>query len=80
MQNFLTVRQAAERASVCASVVYAWVAAGMLPHFRLGMPGRKGSIRIAEADLDAFLASQRREGRKESAPPPQPLKLKHLQL
>lgn len=78
----LTVRTAALRAGVSGALVYGWCNAGMLAHHRLGLPGHRGCIRIAEADLDAFLASQKREGRQEAPPPPrrQPTRLKHLHL
>jgi hypothetical protein len=78
----LSVRQAAERAGVSAALVYGWCSAGLLAHHRLGLPGRRGCIRIAEADLDVFLASQKREGRREAPPPPRrpPTRLKHLHL
>jgi hypothetical protein len=50
----------------------------------LGLPGKRGVIRIAEADLDAFLASQKREGKREAAPLPAPKaryeEFKHLRL
>jgi excisionase family DNA binding protein len=68
----LSVNEAATLAGVSVALVYGWVAAGILPHYRLGLPGRRGAIRIAGADLDAFLASQRTEGRKDPPPPPAP--------
>jgi excisionase family DNA binding protein len=65
-----TVKSAAEKAGVSAGLVYVWVENGVLPHFRLGKPGSRGSIRIAESDLELFLASLKRgEGPKESVPP-----------
>jgi excisionase family DNA binding protein len=80
----LTVKDAAARAGVSAGLVYSWVTAGLLAHHRLGMPGKRGCIRIAEGDLDAFLARQKREGRQEVPPPPaprpRPTRLKHLHL
>jgi excisionase family DNA binding protein len=79
----LNVRRAAERAGVSTGLVYVWVDSGVLTHYRMGKPGCRGSIRIAEPDLDAFLASLRRgEGPKESVPPAQKRKviLKHLRL
>lgn len=79
----LSVRQAAARAGVCPSLVYGWVASGELPHFRLGAKGRRGKVAIAEADLDAFLASRKRQGRQEVPPPSPkkpPIRLKHLGL
>lgn len=62
----LTVKQAAQLAKISPSLVYAWCRAGLLRHTRLGRPGRRGCVRIAEADLDDFLAGCRRDGR----PPP----------
>jgi hypothetical protein len=78
----LSVKAAATRAGVSPALVYAWVTAGLLSHCRLGMPGRRGCIRIAEADLEAFLQAQKREGRPVEPPAPrvQPLKLKFLRL
>jgi len=80
------VKQVAERLQISEGVVYGWIASGVLGHFRLGGKGRRGAIRIAEADLEAFLAKQKREGRQEIVPPPGPNasrpkpKLKHLSL
>jgi excisionase family DNA binding protein len=76
----LTVKQAAERLGISPALVYGWCNAGLLPHHRLGLPGHRGCIRIAEADLDAFLVSQKREGRRQAPPPPgkPPIRLKHL--
>lgn len=79
----LSVKAAADRAGVCASLVYWWVAKKLLPHFRLGKGGTRGKIGIAEADLDAFLNSQRvgsEQIKAAPAPKPPPLKLRHLQL
>ena len=66
---FLSVAQVAERLRVSAALVYGWCHAGLLAHMRLGRKGKRGTIRIAEADLDAFLASRRGEVRQEAAPP-----------
>jgi excisionase family DNA binding protein len=65
----VTVKGASERLTVCPSVVYDLVASGTLPHYRIGKSGRRGSIRILEADLDAFLAAQKREKGPEVNPP-----------
>jgi excisionase family DNA binding protein len=62
--GLLTVKQAAERTGVSESLVYGWCGAELLAHMRLGRPGRRGCIRIMEEDLDAFLRSQKREGRQ----------------
>jgi hypothetical protein len=68
----LTVKQAAERAGVSESLVYAWCDSDLLPHARL--PGARptargrGLIRISEADLAAFLLRYKRGGKAEEAP------------
>jgi excisionase family DNA binding protein len=72
----LTVRQAAERASVSQSLVYEWCSSGILPHMRLGRPGKRGCIRIDEADLENFLAQCHQEARPQTNLPP----LKHIKL
>jgi excisionase family DNA binding protein len=55
----LTVKQAAERLQCSPATVYQLCAARLLPHSRVGL-GR-GVIRIAEADLDRYLAGRRVE-------------------
>jgi excisionase family DNA binding protein len=52
--HLLTVRAVAERLGVCKATVYKLVAQGDLPHIRVS-----NSIRIAVADLDAFIADHR---------------------
>ncbi len=54
-----SVKTAAERLSLCPSVVYDLVASGVLPRYRIGKKGCRGAIRIEKADLDAFLAAPR---------------------
>jgi excisionase family DNA binding protein len=77
----LTVKLAAERAGVCTSVVYGWCAAGVLPHYRLGFPSRRGKLLIDDTDLEAYLASCRVGPADAPEPPPEPpLKLTHLRL
>jgi len=79
----LTVKEIAERVAICESIVYGWIASGELPHFRLGSHARRGAIRVEEADLQAFLAAKKQEGRREFLPPSpkrRPIKLKHLRL
>jgi excisionase family DNA binding protein len=68
----MTVKQAAAYAEVSTNLVYEWCRLGILPHVRLGSPGKRGCIRIAEADLDAFLKS-RKVGTPVSA-------LKHIRM
>jgi hypothetical protein len=52
----LSVKQAAAHASVCESIVRAWVRSGSLAHYRLGVPGKRGKIAIRVEDLDAVMA------------------------
>lgn len=81
--TMLTVKSAAANVGVSPGLVYAWVETGILPHYRMGKPGRRGAIRIAEVDLEAFIASLRKgEGPRESFPrdPKPTLVLKHLKL
>jgi excisionase family DNA binding protein len=80
MEVMLSVKGAAQQLGVSEGLVYAWTAAGALAHHRLGLPGKRGVIRIAEADLEAFLASQKREGRMELPPAPYGVRLKNLSL
>lgn len=56
----LTPKEAAQRARVSSNLVYSWCSAGLLPHLRLGSPGRRGKILIEESDLEAFLAAHKR--------------------
>ena len=77
----LDVKGAAERAGVCANVVYAWCNARLLRHARLGTPGRRGKILIDESDLDAFLAACTVEAvRGPASPPPPAYTPKHFTL
>lgn len=64
----LTVAEAALRACVSESLIYAWCADGTLPHLRLGRKGRRGTIRIAREDLDGVLAAFRVGGPLPAAP------------
>jgi len=72
----MTVRQAAERAQVSASLVYEWCKTGVLKHARYGRPGRRGTIRIGEEDLTAFLAGCQHEAHAPSGIPA----LRHISL
>jgi excisionase family DNA binding protein len=79
----LTVKAAAQRAGVCTSVVYAWCAAGQLPHYRLGLPGRRGKVLIDEDDLDEFLDRFKVKPAVDPEPSPdspRAVKLTHLRL
>jgi hypothetical protein len=79
----LSVKAAAARAGVSEGLVRRWVAAGLLPHFRLGSPGKRGKIGIAPEDLDALLASfkvGKRDLEPTPAPSPPRSSFKHLRL
>src|SRR5205807_319826 len=60
----LTPAECAERARSSVSLVYAWCRAGVLTHYRLGRPGKRGRIVIDEQDFEAFLATM-----KQTEPP-----------
>ena len=57
--DYLTVAQVATRWRVSRSIVYALVAGGQIPSIRVGL-GR-GTIRITEADADAYLKKNARD-------------------
>jgi hypothetical protein len=81
----LKVKEAAARANLSPGLIYELCALHILPHIRVGRPGTRGCIRIEEVDLDAFLASRKREGRQPEPPPsPKPAKpkstLRHLRI
>ena len=55
----LNVKQAARRACVSESLIYAWCASGSLKHYRLGREGKRGKILIEEEDFAAFLQAMK---------------------
>ena len=59
---YLTVRQVAMTMQLSAKSVYGIVSSGDLPAYRVG-----GAVRIAQADLDAYLAERRTTGRTPAA-------------
>jgi excisionase family DNA binding protein len=67
VERLLKVEQAAEYLAVSTALIYQLCASGRLPHVRLGKPGRRGCIRLAAADLEAFLAAQKRQKPEEPA-------------
>ena len=73
----LTPKQAAERAVVSLSMVYQWCQDGVLVHYRFGRPGKRGRIRIEDADLMSSSRRARKKGERLAAPP---LALKHIRL
>lgn len=54
--DLMTVRDAAKRLRASISFVYARLADGSLPHYRLG--DGQGGIRISEEQLERFLRSR----------------------
>lgn len=75
-----TVAEAAERLSVSRSLLYAIIEAGGLAVYRLGQ-GR-GTIRIAQADLQRFLTDRYNSGQPVCKPSEVPRRpsLRHLKL
>lgn len=57
----LTIREASERLRLSRSLIYALCARGILNHYRCGL-GR-GTIRISEKALSAYLERSRMTGR-----------------
>jgi excisionase family DNA binding protein len=80
----LTVKNIAEQLRISAGIVYGWVNSGRLACVRLGAAGKRGAIRVREADLTAFLESLKQGGRQPEPPPsPEPKPrgaFKHLRL
>jgi excisionase family DNA binding protein len=72
VEGRMNVGEAAKRLEVSTSMVYALCSSGRLPHVRVGL-GR-GTIRISEDDLKAFLESCR------SAGPAPRAALKHIKV
>src|SRR4051812_13449798 len=62
-----TVKQAAERTGISASLLYELCAAGLIRHTRHGRPGSRGTIRISEEALAEHLKACE-QGRREAAP------------
>ena len=79
---YLTVKQVAERLGISEALVYVWIEGGDLPCYRLGGKGKRGTIRVAEADLTAFLEARKSKAERAAAAsvsPPRPPKLPVLQ-
>ena len=53
---WLTIAQAAARASVSTRTVKRWITSGLLPAVRLPSPKGKGHLRVRLNDLEALLA------------------------
>ena len=75
----LTIKQAAERLNVCPATVYDLCTHRKLRHVRIGGSGR-GTIRIDESDLEAFVREATVQPDEPAAPQAPPTNLKHLKL
>jgi excisionase family DNA binding protein len=80
----LTPREAAKRVGVSVSLIYAWVEARLIPHYRAGLRGRGGKILIAEGDLLTFWESLKVHvapaERPRTAQPKARIKFRHLKF
>jgi excisionase family DNA binding protein len=80
----LTVAEAARRASVSPSLIYAWCNEGTLPYTRIGRKGKRGHIRTLDIDLDGIMAGFKVTGQVAAPAPPKKVKsrppLNHLVL
>jgi excisionase family DNA binding protein len=57
----LTPKEAAKQLEVSVSLIYQLCNEGRLAHYRFGGRGRRGSVRIEEADLAAYQHAAKRE-------------------
>jgi excisionase family DNA binding protein len=78
----LRVKEIAKLAGVSAGLVYAWIEQGVLPHFRLGKAGTRGTIRVAETEFQRFLESMKHKARPQECPAAAPVKsaFRHLRV
>lgn len=79
----MNVKEASEYACVCENVIRSWITADLLPHYRLGVAGKRGKIVIMQEDLDGVLASfkvSRRVPEPVKAPVARKPILRHLKL
>ena len=77
----LTVSDVAKRLNVSNALVYQLVAQGRLPCYRIGL--RRGAIRFAESDVEAYLDSCRIESAEQTPHSRSSVRtptLKHLHL
>lgn len=65
----ISVREAARRVGVSASLVYQWCADGTLSHYRLGASGKRGKILIEPAELEKFYEARKVTGGGASTEP-----------
>jgi excisionase family DNA binding protein len=81
MTKMLLVGEVALLLNVSESLVYDWAQTGLLPCYRFGKSGKRGSIRFEEADVLAFKESQKQKTEQAAKPAPfRKIVLKHLKL
>jgi excisionase family DNA binding protein len=86
MNTRFSVRDAAKYLGTCPSVVYALVQARAIPHYRVGLPGRRGRIVILQDDCDDYLRAHRVEAAGPGSVPArasmksEKIKLRHLTM
>jgi excisionase family DNA binding protein len=71
----VTVKQAAQRIGISASLVYELCNLGVIRHGRHGRPGKRGTIRIEDEAVAEYMKMCQREGSR-----PAPLPLRHITL
>jgi excisionase family DNA binding protein len=71
----MTVREAAAKIGVSASLVYELCREGVLRLTRHGRPGKRGTIRISEEAVAEYVAGCQQQGRPHAALP-----LRHITL
>jgi len=69
----VTVREVARRLEISPSLVYALCAQGIIPHTRHGRVGKRGTIRITEEAVVAYVEASKGAERQSAL-----LVLKHI--
>jgi excisionase family DNA binding protein len=57
----MTVKEAAQRIGISASLVYGLCSLGLIRHSRHGRPGRRGTIRISVEAIAEYMAACEKE-------------------
>jgi excisionase family DNA binding protein len=74
----LTVQEVAQILKISPATVYDLCKKRKLGHLRVG--AGRGTIRIRQEDLDAFISGATVQPEAPTAPRPPPVKLKHLKV
>lgn len=53
----MTVKEFARKAEISLSLAYVLIAEGRVPHRRIGQTGKRGAIRVTDADFEQFIES-----------------------